>query len=53
MPVKVKVETELQDVDLYKLWLFKNSIDRYNIEKNKPSHEIFRYPYSINEQKNF
>jgi len=51
---RAKVETELQDVDLYKLLVvFKNSIDRYNIEKNKPSHEIFRYPYSINEQKKF
>ena len=51
---RAKVETELQDVDLYKLLVvFQNSIDRYNIEKNKPSHEILRYPYSINEQKKF
>ena len=51
---RAKVETELQDVDLYKLLVvFQNSIDRYNTEKNKPNHEIFRYPYSINEQKKF
>ena len=51
---RAKVETELQDVDLYKLLVvFKNAIDKYNEEKNRPNHEIYRYPYSISEQKKF
>tara|TARA_B100001057_G_scaffold160158_1_gene160813 strand:- start:12234 stop:12965 length:732 start_codon:yes stop_codon:yes gene_type:complete len=51
---RAKVETELQDVDLYKLLVvFKNAIDKYNEEKNMPNHEIYRYPYSIREQKKF
>ena len=51
---RAKVETELQDVDLYKLLVvFQNAIDKYNNEKNKPSHEIYQFPYSIKEQKKF
>ena len=51
---RAKVETELQDIDLYKLLVvFQNSIEKYNNELNKPNHEIYRYPYSINEQKTF
>ena len=51
---RAKVETELQDIDLYKLLVvFKNALDKYNEEKNRPSHEIYRYPYSISEQKKF
>ena len=49
-----KVETELQDIDLYKLLVvFKNALDKYKQEKNRPNHEIYRYPYSISEQKKF
>jgi segregation and condensation protein A len=44
----------LQDVDLYKLLVvFQNALDKYHIEKNKPKHEIYRYPYTISEQKKF
>jgi segregation and condensation protein A len=51
---RAKVETELQDVDLYKLLVvFQNALNNYNIEKNKPKHEIYRYPYTIDKQKNF
>ena len=51
---RAKVETELQDVDLYKLLVvFQNAIDKYNNEKNKPSHEIYQFPYSIKQQKKF
>jgi segregation and condensation protein A len=51
---RAKVETELQDVDLYKLLVvFQNALDKYHIEKNKPKHEIYRYPYTISEQKKF
>lgn len=51
---RAKVETELQDVDLYKLLVvFQNALNNYNIEKNKPKHEIYRYPYTIDKQKKF
>ena len=51
---RAKVETELQDIDLYKLLVvFKNALDKYAVEQNKPNHEIYRYPYSITEQKKF
>ncbi len=51
---RAKVETELQDIDLYKLLVvFKNAIDKYNVEQNKPKHEIYNYPYTIPEQKKF
>ena len=39
MSERAKVETELQDVDLYKLLVvFQNVVDKYNNEKNKPNH---------------
>ena len=51
---RAKVETELQDIDLYKLLVvFKNALDKYKQEKNRPNHKIYRYPYSISEQKKF
>ena len=51
---RAQVETELQDIDLYKLLVvFKNALDKYAVEQNKPKHEIYRYPYSITEQKKF
>ena len=54
MSERAKVETELQDVDLYKLLVvFQNALDKYNNEKNKPNHEIYQFPYSIKEQKKF
>ena len=46
------VEAELQNVDLYKLLkVFQNVMERYEIEKNKPKHEIIPYPYTISGQK--
>jgi segregation and condensation protein A len=46
------VEAELQDVDLYKLLkVFQNVMTRYEIEKNKPIHEVTPYPYTISGQK--
>ena len=39
---------------MYKLLVvFKNAIDKYNVEQNKPKHEIYNYPYTIPEQKKF
>ncbi|RPH01757.1 MAG: chromosome segregation protein ScpA [Amoebophilaceae bacterium TMED152] len=51
---RAKVETELQDIDLYKLLVvFKNVLSKYEDEKNKPKHQIFEYPYTISQQKFF
>lgn len=48
------VESELQHVDLYKLLkVYQNVLSRYEIEKNKPTHEVVQYPYSISKQRDF
>jgi len=50
----VNVESELQDVDLYKmLKVFQRVMERYEIEKNKPTHHVVQYPYTISGQKQF
>ena len=50
----VNVEAELQNIDLYKLLkVYHRVLDRYEIEKNKPTHQVVRYPYTINDQKVF
>ena len=51
---RASVETELQDLDLYKLLVvFQNAIEKFEKQKNKPKHEIEKYPYTIVEQKKF
>jgi len=46
------VESELQDVDLYKLMkVFQKVLGRYEFEKNKPVHRVIQYPYTIENQK--
>ena len=46
------VETEMQDLDLYKLLkVFEKVVKRYELETNKPIHKVIQYPYSIDEQK--
>jgi len=48
----VNVEAELQNVDLYKLLrVFRDVMARYELEKNKPSHKVVQYPYTIEDQK--
>ncbi|HET8860992.1 segregation and condensation protein A [Marivirga sp.] len=48
----VNVEAELQNVDLYKLLrVFRDVMARYELEKNKPSHKVVQYPYTIEAQK--
>jgi len=48
------VETELQDIDLYKLLkVFGKVMSRYELEKNKPVHKVVEFPYSITNQKGF
>jgi len=48
----INVEAELQNVDLYKLLrVFRDVMARYELEKNKPSHKVVQYPYTIEGQK--
>jgi segregation and condensation protein A len=50
----VNVESELQHVDLYKLLqVYQKVVQRYEIEKNKPTHTVQQYPYTIEGQKGF
>ncbi|UII28216.1 segregation/condensation protein A [Fulvivirga maritima] len=50
----INVEAEIQDLDLYKLLrVFQRVIERYEIEQNKPTHEVIQYPYTIASQKDF
>lgn len=50
----VNVETELQDLDLYKMMkVFERMLERYQQEQNKPRHQVVQYPYTIESQKNF
>lgn len=49
----VNVESELQNIDLYKLLkVYQNVIERYEMEQNKPRHEVVQYPYTISGQRN-
>jgi segregation and condensation protein A len=48
------VETELQDIDLYKLLkVFEKVVLRWKEEKTKPIHHVVQYPYSIEIQKEY
>lgn len=48
------VETELQDIDLYKLLkVFEKVVARWKEEKTKPVHHVVQYPYSIELQKEY
>lgn len=48
----INVEAEVQHIDLYKIMkVFQRVLDRYEFEKNKPSHEVLQYPYTIEQQK--
>lgn len=50
----VNVESELQDLDLYKMMrVFEKAMARYEIEKNRPTHQVVQYPYSIDGQKSY
>jgi len=50
----VNVESELQDIDLYKLLrVFQKVLQRYEYELNKPRHTVVQYPYTIEGQKDF
>lgn len=48
------IETELQDIDLYKLLkVYTKVIARFEAESNNPTHNIIQYPYTIADQKKF
>jgi len=50
----VNVESELQDLDMYKLLkVYQKVIQRWEIEKNKPTHTVEQYPFTIEQQKGF
>ncbi|MBL6446160.1 segregation/condensation protein A [Fulvivirga sp. 29W222] len=50
----VNVESELQDMDLYKLLkVYLKVMERYEVEKNKPKHEVVQYPYTISGQRDY
>jgi segregation and condensation protein A len=48
------VESELQDLDLYKLLKsYEKVITRFINESNKPAHRIVQFPYTVEEQKEY
>lgn len=48
------VESELQDLDLYKMMrVFEKVMTQYEIEKNKPTHQVVQYQYTISTQKEY
>jgi segregation and condensation protein A len=48
------VESELQDIDLYKLLkVYQKVLIRYEFDSNKPVHKVVQYPYTISGQKDF
>lgn len=50
----VNVESELQNVDLYKLLkVFQQVMERYKLEQEKPTHTVQEFPYTIAAQKSY
>ncbi len=48
------VESELQDIDLYKLLkVYERVLRKFEEEKNKPIHTVVQYPYTIENQKEY
>lgn len=48
------VESELQDIDLYKLLkVFEKAIQRFEEVSKKPTHMVEQYPYTIEGQKDY
>ncbi|MFT7056178.1 MAG: segregation and condensation protein A [Roseivirga sp.] len=48
------VESELQNIDLYKLLkVYQKVMNRYDLIKEKPTHEVVQYPYTISGQREF
>ncbi|MCK5208316.1 MAG: segregation/condensation protein A, partial [Cyclobacteriaceae bacterium] len=50
----VNVESELQDIDLYKLLkVYQKVLKRFEIESQKPTHQVVQYPFTVEQQKDF
>jgi len=50
----VNVESELQQIDMYKLLkVYQKVLRRFEIESEKPTHKVVQYPYTIDQQKKF
>ena len=50
----INVESELQSIDLYKLLkVYQKVLRRFEIESEKPVHQVVQYPYTIEHQKSF
>ena len=48
------VESELQELDLFKiLKVYEKAIMRFQEEKNKPTHFVEQYPFTISQQKEY
>src|SRR5262245_48241535 len=48
------VESELQDVDLFKLLtVFEKVLKRHEEEKNRPVHQVIQYPFTVEGQKEY
>lgn len=48
------VETELQDLDLYKLLrVYQKVLEKHENESKKPTHKITPYPYTMEHQKDY
>ncbi len=48
------LETELQDIDLFKLLkVYEKVMNKFEIEKKKPIHTVVQYPYTIEDQKRY
>lgn len=51
---QVDVEAELQDLDLYKMMkVFQKVLERYELNQQKPRHQVVQYPYTIAHQKDY
>jgi segregation and condensation protein A len=51
---QIGVEAEIQNLDLYQLLkVYTKVMKRFEIEQNRPTHEVIQYPYTIEGQKNF
>lgn len=50
----INVESELQNIDLYKLLkVYQKVLRRFEVESEKPIHHVVQYPYTIEHQKDF
>lgn len=48
------VEAELQHLDLYKLLkVYQKVLKRFEAEKNKPTHQVVQYPFTIAQKKSY